>query len=226
MNAKRVVDIGAAYDGFAKTLVAFDPKVEITMVDLAFPKGLKKNSPQIYQLGADAANMDALKTDSIDLVCMHNAFEHFAGNSDKECLREISRILRPGGVALITPFFFAERHSVTFSPASSFLFDRSDYFAKIARSEMKEFNARIDFNGKIVSPFARRYDMRTTMSRIIETTPDLDIKLKKCSFLESAMTQEHSLKGYPAMKIDPRLYNNSHFNYLEFTKRHPNASSI
>jgi len=218
LKAKQVVDIGAAYNGFSRTLAAFDPNVQITMVDLGFPVGLKKTTQQISTLGADAADMSVIKSGTVDLVCMHNAFEHFAGNSDVECLKEISRLLKPGGVALITPFFFAQKHSVTLSPAPSFLFDRTSTYTQIVRKELEATDARLDFNTRIVSPFARRYDMETTVSRIIETVPDLRVVLKGCDFSETDSPQKHSLPDAPNMEIDPRLYELTHFNFLEFTK--------
>lgn len=219
MQAKKVVDIGAAYDGFARILSAFDPHVHVTMVDLDFPVGLKKHSKCISKLGADAAKMDAIPTNSVDLVCMHNAFEHFANNSDVGCLTEVSRILRPNGVALITPFFFAQQHSITLSPASSFLFDRTSYYSDLTRKELETTGGRLDFNTRIVSPFARRYDLETTISRIVETVPDLDVELKRCDFSAEDKKSVTALPGYPEMKIDPRLYDKVHFNFLEFTKK-------
>lgn len=219
INAKKIVDIGAAYDGFSQTLIAFDDDIRVTMVDLNFPKGLKMATSQIYKFGTDAANMDLLETSSIDLVCMHNAFEHFDGDSDIGCLKEVSRILRPGGIALITPFFFSQKYSITVNPIASFLFESSDYFKRIIRDELHQNKARIDFNNKIVSPFARRYDLTTTNSRIMKSTPELDIRLRKCIFKTSPILKKYYLKENPHLVIDPQLYERSYFNFLELTKK-------
>jgi SAM-dependent methyltransferase len=218
LNAKYILDIGAAYNGFSRTLAAFDSSVKITMVDLGFPQGLKKTSPQISTLGSDAAKMDRIADETIDLVCMHNAFEHFSGGSDIGCVRELSRVLKPGGVALITPFFFAQKHSITLSPAPSFLFDRSNNYAEIVRKELDQTNGRLDFNTRIVSPFARRYDVETAVSRIVEPVPKLHVSLRKCVFSEFQPSTAYNLSGQPDMILDPRLYELSHFNFLEIKK--------
>lgn len=217
LKAKTIVDIGAAYDGFAKTLVAVEKETKITMLDMAFKPGLHQVSTQISKLGTDAADMSAIETGSIDMVCSHNAFEHFAGNSDVDCLREVERILKPGGVALITPFFFALKHSITVNPAACFLFEtEGDLVSKIC-TELTETGGRLDYNHKIISPYARRYDLQTTRKRILGSTPKLTAKLRTCVF-DPMPNQVFSSTHVSGVSCRPDVFNYAIFYFLELTK--------
>ncbi|NNC37505.1 MAG: class I SAM-dependent methyltransferase [Hyphomonadaceae bacterium] len=216
-NCNSVVDIGAAYDGFAQTLCAFSEKLEITLVDLAFPPGLRNKHKQIKQLGADAGDMNQIATGSVDLVCVHNAFEHFASDSDMRCIREIERILRPGGKALITPFFFAAKHSVTINPAACFLFGNTDELTQYVREELNETGGRLDFNNNIVSPYARRYDLETTQKRILATAKNMSVMLKRATFPVD-FVESLALESAAELLLVPKLYKDKLFYFLEFTK--------
>lgn len=217
MKARTLVDVGAAYDGFARTLTSLMGDTHVTMLDLAFKKGLHKRSERIACLGADAADMSAIATNSVDLVCMHNAFEHFAGDSDMGCLREAERILRPGGKVLITPFFFAHRHSITVNPAACFLFEEQGELPQKVCEELRWADARLDYNHRILSPYARRYDLGSTRQRILNSVPQLSARLLTCAF-EPKPRQDFTSAHLSGIACRPDLFEHTLFHYLELSK--------
>ena len=216
LKAPEVVDIGAAYHGFARTLCAIDPDVTVTMVDMVFDAGKRERFDRIYEIGADAAYIPDIPDSSIKLICSHNAFEHFAGDSDMKCIQEIDRILEPGGVALIAPLFISKTHSVTISPAPCFLFEPDDSLANQVREELEQTGGRLDFNPNIISPFARRYDIKTFKERIQASAPNLKFALKSWTF--KPKVDKLGLHDHPEVTVDADVFHKRHFYFLEISK--------
>jgi SAM-dependent methyltransferase len=78
--------------------------------DLTYPYGVHGN-----KIGGDAANMpvpDGFAT----RMSMHCSFEHFEGDSDMRFIREVGRVLRPGGKLCIVPFYLRNRYVVQTDP--------------------------------------------------------------------------------------------------------------
>jgi SAM-dependent methyltransferase len=64
---------------------------------------------QIQYIESDAGAIP-LPDASVDKISCHHSFEHFEGDSDSRFVREIQRLLRPGGRACILPLFLAEEY--------------------------------------------------------------------------------------------------------------------
>jgi len=78
--------------------------------DLTYPSGIHDN-----RIGGDAASMpvpDGFATK----MAMHCSFEHFEGDSDVRFIREVGRVLRPGGRLCIVPFYLRNRYVVQTDP--------------------------------------------------------------------------------------------------------------
>ncbi|OIQ50045.1 hypothetical protein BerOc1_01975 [Pseudodesulfovibrio hydrargyri] len=52
-----------------------------------------------------------LPDESVDAISCHHSFEHFQGDGDKDFLAEVGRVLKPGGRAVIIPFFLCNRYA-------------------------------------------------------------------------------------------------------------------
>ena len=82
--------------------------------DLAFPRGLSGR-----RIGGDAAAMPVPDAFA-DVLVLHNAFEHFEGDSDTRFMHEAARVLKPGGRVCILPLFMHERFANQTDPAAIF----------------------------------------------------------------------------------------------------------
>ncbi|WP_338668964.1 class I SAM-dependent methyltransferase [Pseudodesulfovibrio methanolicus] len=60
---------------------------------------------------------------SLDAISCHHSFEHFQGEADVAFIREIGRVLRPGGRACIIPFFLCNRYAEIRNVRGRALFD-------------------------------------------------------------------------------------------------------
>lgn len=79
--------------------------------DLSYPKGLRDG-----RIGGDASSMP-VPDGFASAIALHNAFEHFEGDSDARFVTEACRVLRPGGRMCIVPLFLASRYVVQTDPA-------------------------------------------------------------------------------------------------------------
>lgn len=69
-------------------------------------------------IGGDAAAMPVPDAFA-DKMALHCSFEHFENDSDTRFLTEVGRILRPGGVVCIVPFYLAEEYCIITDPEDS-----------------------------------------------------------------------------------------------------------
>ncbi len=67
------------------------------------------------RVGGNAAAMP-LGDCTVDVMTLHNSWEHFENGSDVAFLREAHRVLRPGGRIVIIPLFLADRFFILTSP--------------------------------------------------------------------------------------------------------------
>ena len=210
-----VVDIGSAYNGFGKYAKNATHAKEINLVDLLNPPGRNKLEDRIYQIGSDAAKIEAIPSNYADIVCLHNAIEHFACGSDEGCLGELERMLRPGGKALISPFFFEGRYAISLNPISCFFYETaSEPFVEYLVKEHTENNAILRFSYAMISPYAHVYDYTTIERKLRNNCPSLiptfyKVELKQ----EELLAQE--VFGIP---FSEDLYDKPTFFLLELEK--------
>jgi SAM-dependent methyltransferase len=79
--------------------------------DLAYPEGLNGD-----RIGGDAAAMP-VPEGFASKMALHCSFEHFEGNADERFIREVERVLRPGGRVCFAPLYLWERFGVLTDPA-------------------------------------------------------------------------------------------------------------
>ncbi|MDG1418756.1 MAG: class I SAM-dependent methyltransferase [Maricaulis sp.] len=220
IKAKRILDLGAAYNGFARVATARLPAANVIMADLIFKPGLTDVSPRISELGVNAGKLEGIEDSSIDLICAHNAFEHFCGDADTLCIREMERVLKPGGVAVITPFQGIAKHTLSINPFSCFVAedDAADMEDAIL-DETKVENALVRFNPGMVSAFARSYEFRSFKRRLIDQTPSLVPTLREVQFDQDGFDEtDHSITEIMGMKVDRTVFSRKRFWVLELSK--------
>jgi SAM-dependent methyltransferase len=61
------------------------------------------------RIGGDAADMP-LPDGFATKMALHCSFEHFEGDSDIRFMRELNRVLRPGGAVCIVPFYIGDEY--------------------------------------------------------------------------------------------------------------------
>jgi SAM-dependent methyltransferase len=81
--------------------------------DLTYPPGMHGDT-----IGSDAVAMP-VPDGFASKVALHCSFEHFEGDADIRFVREVRRVLRPGGAACIVPLYMAEAYSVMTDPTVS-----------------------------------------------------------------------------------------------------------
>jgi SAM-dependent methyltransferase len=189
------------------------------MVDLGFPAGRFEFAPRIYKVGSDAGRLDAYYADgSVDFVCSHNAFEHFNGDSDTRSIQEIARILTPGGVALITPFFTAQDHTVSINPFASYVAaDSMDLAESVDLELAEEPGSKVGFNLQMISPYARAYSFASAQRRLIDSVSGVTFRLLVVDFDDEEF-EKLSGELYQGVPIRRDIYRGPAFVALEISK--------
>lgn len=104
----RVLDVATGSGGFIHFLLAGLPDFEeIIGVDSSSRAALPfsqtfREQPKIYYLLGDAAQL-SFEPETFDLVCVSNSLHHF--NEPLSVLREMMRVLRPGGHLLVSEMY-------------------------------------------------------------------------------------------------------------------------
>ncbi len=89
-------------------------------------------------------------------MTFHCSFEHFEENADIDFLKEVERIIRPGGSIIIIPLHTSARHTVLINPISG-PFVNSQFLEQSLRPELNEKDACWKYTTGFVSRFARLY---------------------------------------------------------------------
>ncbi len=79
--------------------------------DLVFPAGIHGD-----RIGGSAAELP-LDNGSVDAMTLHCSFEHFEGDADTGFIREVGRVLRPGGRVCLVPLYLGEYAFIMCDPA-------------------------------------------------------------------------------------------------------------
>jgi SAM-dependent methyltransferase len=101
-----------------------------------------------------------LADQSVDKISCHHSFEHFRKEADTNALREIQRVLRPGGKACIIPLFVGEGYfEVVDLPWTA----RGDKRAERVFDPTSPFPG-----GRFSGGFARVYDLDALRTRVLD----------------------------------------------------------
>ncbi len=87
--------------------------VNARIQDLSFAPGSHGR-----RIGGNAAALP-LEGNSIDAMALHCSFEHFEGDSDRGFIREMTRVLRPGGRCVIVPLYLSQYYACLTDPLRS-----------------------------------------------------------------------------------------------------------
>ena len=128
------------------------------------------NTPTKFSVYDYYMQMDATRTNfnnsSVDGVSLQCAYEMFAGNADIELIRELKRILKPNGKAIISPLYMHTHPCHYASP---------DFYGKgFGDMDSKEY-IRWDCYGIYSS---RKYDANNLKVRILDLITELGMKYK------------------------------------------------
>lgn len=117
-----------------------------------------KESNDILIVGGDVSNI-LLPDMSVHKIACHHAFEHFKGNTDSECIKEISRLLKPGGKAVIIPIFISKDYIECYNIKVKKKFDNN---AKLIVDKTASLPG-----GSDDGHFARIYNIRALYHRVL-----------------------------------------------------------
>jgi ubiquinone/menaquinone biosynthesis C-methylase UbiE len=204
---------------FGEVVTGIVPKAQVTLLDLAYRPGARKVSDRMVEIGADAGDMSMIPNNSMDYVCLHNAFEHFCEDSDTRCVQEIGRILRPGGRAVIIPFMMAPLYTILINPVACFFIHKNNYFERVVQDEFQSHGAQIKFTKGFVSPFARLYNAQQARKRVLAAAKNLDVCLFYISFEDVMSSPGNHDELIFGQQLRYDLFERSPYYFLEFVKR-------
>ena len=132
--------------------------------DLIFKKGL--HGDQIGGYGSEIP----LPDNSLDAVTLHCSLEHFEGDSDTEFFQEMQRVLKPGGVIVILPFYIAREYSIHVDPAFNLLRNH--------KAEISKDGPQLRYCNWYQF-FSRHYDVDAIHRRILKPASGLKLKVMR-----------------------------------------------
>ena len=159
------IDIAACTSPFSGILREKMGVAHTFQQDLIYPKGIHGN-----KIGGWAHELYRAD-ESVDAVSLHCSLEHFEGNSDTLFFQELERVLKPGGRAVILPFYLAHEFSNHIDPAYNLLKNHHppiDDKARLRHCNWYQF-------------FSRHYDPNALKRRVLDKAPRLELNLYRVS---------------------------------------------
>jgi len=106
------MDVGSEY--------SVGPDVYNKLFDWKFYRQDLSYKPGIHgvYIGGDAGNLP-LPDESVHLITLHCAYEHFEGDSDVHLIKEAYRILKPKGRLVIVPLYLSDKDRIMTDPVVS-----------------------------------------------------------------------------------------------------------
>lgn len=154
------VDIAACNSPFSSILARLFG-CEAYQQDLIYPRGIHGR-----QIGGYAHEL-GLPDASVDAVTLHCSLEHFEGDSDTRFFQELQRVLRPGGRAVVLPFYLAHTYTIHVDPAYNLLKrhrPQLDPAAQLRYCDWYQY-------------FSRHYDPAALQRRVLQAAPGLSLTL-------------------------------------------------
>lgn len=164
LPTSKIIDIANAGSPFPE-VVHSAYGCDVWSNDLIFPKGTHRKDWHT-QMGGDACKLP-IDDNIFDLAVLHCAIEMFEGEADIGLIREVERILKPGGELIIAPLYMNEIYHIFRDPKT-----HRNPLPKI--DEGAELVYREDFHG---IGFARFYNVDAFLKRLVTNSPRLDLKI-------------------------------------------------
>jgi hypothetical protein len=115
---------------------------------------------------AEDATATSFEDGSVRGASLHCAYEMFLGSDDIDLVREMARILRPGGKLVVAPLYMHTHYCSYSTP---------EYYGKgYSDPEAKEY-VRVDCFGV---PSSRKYDAKTLMARVLKSIESLGMSYR------------------------------------------------
>jgi SAM-dependent methyltransferase len=138
----------------------WNPK-EVYSQDLSYPTGIHGN-----RVGGDAGSLP-FPDNSISKATLHCSLEHFEGDSDQSLFRELGRVLKPGGVLCVLPFYLAGEYTIHTDPIHCWFFAPEVSFDPEAQLRYCNWTNR----------HSRHYDIAALGKRILPNLNGLNLKV-------------------------------------------------
>lgn len=156
-----IMDVAADRSPFHEIVRRLWAPQKVYRQDLKYEPGVQGDT-----VGGEAGNLP-LEDDSISKATLHCSLEHFEGDSDKELFAEMSRILKPGGVLCVLPFYIAREYSIHTDPVANLFFARDVRFDPKAQVRYCDWTNR----------HSRHYDLNQLKERVIPNMGRLRLKV-------------------------------------------------
>jgi len=153
------IDVAAGSSPWVKSLREH-LNISAFAIDL-FVSSSYENLPFYKQQNATATTFADSSVTGVSLQC---AYEMFAGNDDTDLIKELARILKPGGKATIVPLYLHTHYCSYSTP---------EYFSKGKSDPLAKEYVCYDWSG---IPSARFYDVIYLKKRVLDTITRYDMK--------------------------------------------------
>ena len=116
-----------------------------------------------------------LEDSSVDAVTLHCSLEHFENNDDIDLFVELERVLKPGGRAIVLPFYLAYEYTIHVDPVFNLLKFHKPQLDNKARLRYCDW----------YQYFSRHYDVQALQELILNNARSLELKIYKVdNFME------------------------------------------
>ncbi|MCK4886895.1 MAG: class I SAM-dependent methyltransferase [Planctomycetes bacterium] len=124
---------------------------------------------EVELIECDAGKIE-LPSQSLNKISCHHSFEHFQGNADTLFIKEVQRLLAPGGICCILPVFLANEYiEVT---------DRLTFRMRFDKRSKYIIDPTASLPGGLASgSYARIYDVLAFQKRILDEIDYNDFKV-------------------------------------------------
>lgn len=153
-----VIDVASERSVFPE-MVRSAIGAQVFRQDLIYPPGVQRDC-----IGGSAESMP-LSAEFADKLFLHNSFEHFERDADRNFMREAWRILKPGGGVCIVPLYISTRHQILTDP----LLDTSE----VEWDRGAEIVERIGHHNR----FGRCYSVATLTDRVLEPASECGFEI-------------------------------------------------
>ena len=196
------IDIASANSPFPR-IISEVYGCNVYRQDMVYPYGVNG-----MNIGGDASALP-IESNWVSKMTLHCSFEHFEGDADMRFIKEVSRVLKPGGMVCILPLYLRKEYCNLSDPAvdrTGLVFDKGAAIKEVAGWDNR---------------FGRIYSIDKFKERILNNCGDLESAIY---FLENEKDahQECYLKFILILKkplsLVGSLYSNQQVRSVKDTK--------